>query len=92
MADMCEYNHICFSNLLAYFKFAKYTCCANLLTHPKYVIKYANGCGFCANTLANAKSGNGFVQHTYFLTNLKYANELPKHMSHGYITADKCQI
>ena len=32
---------ICFSNSLAYCKFArKYTCCANLLTHPKYVIKY----------------------------------------------------
>ena len=32
---------ICFSNSLAYFKFArKYTCCTNLLTHPEYVIKY----------------------------------------------------
>jgi hypothetical protein len=25
------------------------------------------------------------VQHAYFLTNLKYANKLPRHMSHGYI-------
>ena len=32
---------ICFSNSLAYFIFArKYTCRANLLTHPKYIIKY----------------------------------------------------
>ena len=37
-----EPRDICFGNLLAYFKFArKYTCRANLLTHPKYVIKYA---------------------------------------------------
>ena len=45
----------------------------------------ANCCNFCANTWAYAKSGNGFVQHEYFLTNLKYANKLPKHMSCGYI-------
>ena len=40
-------------------------------TYPEY----ANGCDFCANTLAYAKSGNGFA---YFLTILKYANKLPK--------------
>ena len=70
-ADMCKYN-ICFSNLLAYFKFVrKYPCCAT---------GYANGYDFCANTLAYAiaKSGNGFVQHAYFLTISKYANKLPK--------------
>ena len=84
---------ICFSNSLAYFKFARrYTCCANLLTYPSLVGKrpgtypeYANGCNFCTNTLAYAKFGNGFVQHAYFLTNLKYANKLPRHMSCGYI-------
>ena len=37
-------------------------------TYPEY----ANGCDFCANTLAYAKSGNGFVQHAYLLTILKY--------------------
>ena len=61
-ADMCKYN-ICFSNLLAYFKFVrKYPCRAT---------GYANGYDFCANTLAYAiaKSGKGFVQHAYFLTN-----------------------
>ena len=45
-------------------------------TYPEY----ANGCNFCANTLAYAKFGNGFVRHAYFLTNLKYANKLPRHM------------
>ena len=50
-------------------------------TYPEY----ANGCNFCTNTLAYAKFGNGFVQHVYFLTNLKYANKLPRHMSRGYI-------
>jgi hypothetical protein len=28
---------------------------------------------------------NKFAQHVYFLANLKYANELLKHMSRGYI-------
>ena len=28
---------------------------------------------------------NKFAQHVYFLANLKYANELLKHMSHGHI-------
>ena len=46
---------------------------------------YANGCNFCANTLTYTKSGNGFVQLAYFLTNLKYANKLPKLVSRGYI-------
>ena len=58
-------------------------------TYPEY----ANGCNFCANTLAYAKFGNGFVQHAYFLTNLKYANKLPRHMSHGYIrTCPPCGL
>ena len=53
--------------------------------HPCTYPEYANGCDFCANKLAYAKCGNGSVQHAYFLTNLKYANKLPKHMSRGYI-------
>ena len=53
--------------------------------HPGIYPEYANGCDFCTNTLAYAKSDHGFVQHAYFFTNLKYANKLPKHMSCGYI-------
>ena len=37
------------------------------------------------STQAHAKSGNGFVQHVYFFTHLKYANKLLKHMSHLFI-------
>jgi hypothetical protein len=46
--DVCEYNHRTYAlTLFAYFKFArKYTCHANLLTHPKHVIKYAKSSDF----------------------------------------------
>ena len=54
---------------------------------------YANGCNFCANTIVYAKFGNGFVQHAYFLSNLRYTNKLPQHMSHGYIhTWPPCKL
>ena len=36
---------------------------------------------------------NKFAQHVYFLANLKYANELLKHMSRGYIcTCPPCLL
>ena len=36
---------------------------------------------------------NKFAQHVYFLANLKYANELLKHMSRGFIcTCPPCDL
>ena len=36
---------------------------------------------------------NKFAQHVYLLANLKYANKLLKHMSHGYIhTCPLCHL
>jgi hypothetical protein len=34
---------------------------------------------------------NEFARHVYFLTNLKYANKLLKHMSRGYIACPRCR-
>ena len=48
--------------------------------HPGTYPAYAKGCNFCTNTLAYGKSGNGFVQHAYFLAHLKHVNKLPKHI------------